>query len=223
LISASQYNYLYTLLLSYIKLGTKVLDWGCGNGHFSYFLIQSGYQTSGYAFSPRPSLEVLQSHDYKFFQGNDSDPVKLPYADETFDAVVSVGVLEHVRETGGHELDSLREISRILTMGGYFICYHLPNQFSWIEAISRLLPNKFNHAYRYIPTDIHNLCQESGLEVLELRAYGFLPRNFLGNLPSHISNSAQITRFYNVADNILSRLFSGLCQNYWFVARKQVR
>jgi hypothetical protein len=33
--------------------------------------------------------------------------VMLPFPDTCFDAVASVGVLEHVRETGGNELASL--------------------------------------------------------------------------------------------------------------------
>jgi len=41
-----------------------------------------------------------------------------PYLDK-FDAVVSVGVLEHVKETGGSEIGSLREIFRILKLNGY--------------------------------------------------------------------------------------------------------
>lgn len=220
LVSAYQYKYLYDLLLRYVEIGQKVLDWGCGNGHCSYLLLQLGYQASGFAFSSCPSLKRLQSSDYHFTQGNDNEPVTLPYGNSTFDAVLSVGVLEHVRETGGNELDSLKECLRILNLGGYFICYHLPNKFSWIEVIADLIPHKFHHQYRYTPEIIDDLCKKSGLDVLELRAYGFLPRNWLGNLPPKISNSTQLTNLYNTIDNMLSRVFSGLCQNYWFVARK---
>jgi ubiquinone/menaquinone biosynthesis C-methylase UbiE len=220
LVSDYQYKHLYNLLLRYVETGEKILDWGCGNGHCSYFLLESDYKASGFAFSSCPSLKRLQSSDYHFIQGDDREPVTLPYGDSTFDAVLSVGVLEHVRETGGNEVESLKECFRILKLGGYFICYHLPNKFSWIEMIAGLIPHKFHHQYRYTPKDIYALCQQSGLDVLDLRAYGFLPRNWLGNLPPKISNSTQLAKLYNTMDDILSSIFSGICQNYWFVARK---
>ena len=46
-ISARQYLRLYRLMARYVKSGSSVLDWGAGNGHFSYFLIRAGYRASG--------------------------------------------------------------------------------------------------------------------------------------------------------------------------------
>ncbi|WP_271255165.1 class I SAM-dependent methyltransferase [Pseudanabaena sp. Chao 1811] len=222
LVSAYQYNHLYNLVLRYAEIGKHVLDWGCGNGHFSYFLLQSGYHTSGFSLNPCPPLNRLQSNDYYFTQGNADEPVKLPYEDFSFNTVVSVGVLEHVRETGGCEIENLKEIYRILKPDGYFICYHFPNQFSWVEALASLIPHKYHHQYRYTSGDIYKLCQQSGLEVVEIKTYGFLPRNWLGNLPPKIANSIQLAKLYNNLDNLLSKIFSPLCQNYWFVARKNL-
>ncbi|MBQ4132690.1 MAG: methyltransferase domain-containing protein [Desulfovibrionaceae bacterium] len=45
----------------------------------------------------------------------------------------SIGVFEHVHETGGDQLASLKEISRVLKPEGFFLCFHLPNKYSWVE------------------------------------------------------------------------------------------
>ncbi|PPJ63020.1 class I SAM-dependent methyltransferase [Cuspidothrix issatschenkoi] len=219
LISANQYNQLYLILSKYIVKGSKVLDWGCGNGHFSYFLLTAGYQTDGFSFNDF-SLRQYLKLNYNFKLGNRQEPKILPYANNQFDAVVSVGVLEHVRETGGNEIDSLKEIYRILKPGGYFICYHFPNQFSWIETISAYIPNKHHHEYRYNKRMINNLCQQSGLEILELKRYGFLPRNISSKLPKRLKKSALISNIWNISDEILQYLFSWFCQNYLFVTQK---
>jgi SAM-dependent methyltransferase len=163
LITAHQYRRLYKLLERYISPGGEVLDWGCGNGHFSYFLSKFGYKAFGFSFNDFPFRQVLNS-GYEFNKGSCEDPTTLPYPDQKFDAVVSVGVLEHVRETGGSEVGSLREIFRILKFDGVFVCYHFPNQYSLIEFIASLLSNKYHHQYRYTRQSIETLCQrEFGL------------------------------------------------------------
>nr|WP_290222015.1 class I SAM-dependent methyltransferase [Trichocoleus desertorum] len=218
--SAEQYQKLYRLLQQYVAPKSAVLDWGCGNGHFSYFLAHFGYQAYGYAFEDFYLRQKLNQFAYEFKQGTPTDAIAIPYADQQFDAVVSVGVLEHVRETGGDETASLKEIFRLLKPGGYFICYHLPNQYSWIDPIATLVPNKHHHLYRYTRTSIQELCQTVGLDLLAVQRYGVLPRNFWGNLPKSIRTSTAIAQGWNLADTTLSTIFSPFCQNYWFVAQK---
>lgn len=218
--SAEQYRQLYQLLQQYVAPESAVLDWGCGNGHFSYFLLRSHYQTYGYAFEDFYFRSVLEPLGYQFQQGSFAYAIALPYADQQFAGVVSVGVLEHVRETGGDELASLKEISRLLKPGGYFICYHLPNQYSWIDAIANFIPNKHHHLYRYTKPEIQQLCQTAGFQVLGCERYGFLPRNFWGNLPASLRNLRSLAHLWNLFDAILSYSLSLFCQNYWFVAQK---
>ena len=52
LASAHQYLPLYRLWRRYVPVGARVLDWGAGNGHFSYFLVRSGYRATGFSFMP---------------------------------------------------------------------------------------------------------------------------------------------------------------------------
>ena len=119
----------------------------------------------------------------EYVKGRKGDPVSLPYPDGFFDVVVSVGVLEHVRESGGEERASLKEIRRILKPGGAFVGYHIPNRWSWIERLSSLFPAKHHHRRRYTKATFRALLQGCGLEAAEIRNYGFLPRGFMRRFP----------------------------------------
>ena len=228
---ANQYRVPYGLTLHHVAPPAKVLDWGCGDGHFSYFLLQAGYQVVAYSLQHRP--HVLQDLDselagrFEYVQGSLSEPTRLPFQDSSFDAVFSVGVLEHVRETGGSEVESLLEIRRVLKPGGHFLCFHLPNQYSYVEAISRVVrrgaaPNPSHDAYhrfRFSVRQTLELCRRSGLTVVSRGRYAFLPRNILSRLPKSLRDSPDVTRLVNRLDDGLATVFNGVCQNHFLVAR----
>lgn len=221
LVGAHQYLCLYQLCAKYLAEGSQVLDWGCGNGHFAYFLIYQGHRCSGFSFADFSLRQTLVDQGLQFRQGSSEEPVKLPYPDGQFDAVVSVGVLEHVRESQGDEAASMEEIYRILKPQGHFICYHFPNQHSWIELISARIPNKHHHLYRYTQNDIETLCQKANLKLLEVNRYGLLPRNLFGRLPNALAQNRWMALIWDACDGALGQLFSGICQNYYFVAQKE--
>ncbi len=219
LVSADQYRRHYYKIAKYVAPGSKVLDWGCGAGHFSFGLSKLGFKTSGYGFYDfelRPHIP----DNYEFTMGSFDDPVTIPYPVGHFDAVVSVGVLEHVRETGGNELGSMKEVERILRPGGHFLCFHFPNRLSLMEQLNVALKAVHHHTYKYDRENIELLCRQSGLELLEVRRYGALPRNVWNRLPERYRNSKAIARAYNLADDLLAFPLSVICQNYLFVARK---
>ena len=163
----------------------------------------------------------LKNYHYKFVKGRVDEPILLPFKDNFFDAVASVGVLEHVWEFGGNATASMREIARVLRPQGIFICYHLPNYYSLIEYLGKLLTNKFHHKKRFKSKDIKKLAEATGFELMAIGRYGFLPRNSLGKLPNSLKFSKIIATIYDNLDNILSLVFSPFCQNYFFVARRR--
>ena len=222
LVAAHQYRPLYDLFRKHVKPGAEVLDWGSGNGHFSYFLLRSGYRVCAFALYDEGFDAWAPAGPYRFVSGDPSDPVRLPFADASFDAVSSIGVLEHVRETGGAEALSLREIARILRPGGAFVCWHLPNRWSWIEAIARHRPGQHHHAYRFTAREIDALLQEAGLERLWLKRYGFLPRNVWTRARSlrRLGRDRSVARAWDALDALCARCLPVACQNFGFVARK---
>lgn len=221
LVTAYQYQRLYELVDRYLTPRSQVLDWGCGNGHVSYALMRRRFRTSGFSFEDF-GLRRHLDNTYTFRLGSEDDPSGLPFDAHSFDGVMSVGVLEHVRETGGTEHASLHEIARVLRPGGTFICYHFPNQHSVIEAISRRMPSSHSHKYRYTRPDIQTLCNQSGLELVDVQRYGALPRNIWHRTPRAIGDSMAVTRLWNGLDSIAGAILQRWTQNYLFVARKPV-
>ena len=216
---ARQYRRLQRMARRHLPAGACVLDWGTGFGHFSYFLTRAGYRVTGYAIEGVSAAAWLDEPYERFVGGSPADPVRLPFADGEFDAVASVGVLEHVRETGGDESASLAEIVRVLRPGGVFLCYHFPNRTSWIDFVSSRVPGKHHHVHRYGRADIERLMLDAGLELLEIARYGFLPRNLLNRLPAGLRRARWTADLWDALDAALGAAFAPLCQNFAFVAR----
>ena len=220
---AQQYRLPYELTQRYLPTPATVLDWGCGNGHFSYFLREAGHDVEGYAFGdPEPLAQYLCDFTggrFRYQAGSFAEPVRIPYTDQTFDAVCSIGVLEHVREFGGNEAKSLAEIHRILKPEGLFLCFHFPNRYSWIEGVTSVLRFRFHHKYKYTKTDILTLMETSGFKIESLRRYNAFPRNIFASLP-FFRRSRWLARLVDGLDSILGVVLNPFCQNFAVVARR---
>ncbi|MBI5711623.1 MAG: class I SAM-dependent methyltransferase [Candidatus Eisenbacteria bacterium] len=223
LAGARQYRHLYRMVRRHVPAGARVLDWGTGSGHFSYFLTRAGYRATGFSIAGVSHAAWLGEPYERFVGGNATDPVTLPFESGSFDAVASVGVLEHVRETGGSEAASLDEIARVLVPGGAFLCYHFPNRTSWVDFAARRVPGRHHHVHRYGRADIEGLVRAAGLELVEARRYGFLPRNSLHRVPGPLREARWAADLWDALDAGLGALLSPLCQNWAFVARKPAR
>jgi SAM-dependent methyltransferase len=153
-----------------------VLDWGAGFGQVTRLLAERGLDVRAFDYRPelRPGLHRFER--YPDLRVRTSvDPVVLPFADASFAAVLSCGVLEHVRDPDA----SLEEIRRILRPGGSFYLYNLPNRFSYTEPLARLL-GRYYHGK--LPDDrvytlgsARALLERHGFQVRELRRAHMLP------------------------------------------------
>lgn len=217
----SQYAVPYAITARHVKESDKVLDWGCGNGHFSLLLETLGAIVTGFSFEPRPAL-LAPSKRFTFVAGEEAEPRTLPFPAESFDCVCSVGVLEHVWETGGDESSSLAELARVLSPGGAFLTFHFPNRRGWIEPAFRALGlNKYWHRRRYDEPRIRELWNDAGFDVIDIGTYNFLPRNQLSALPAAIRARQAFGTAYDALDRTLARGLSRWNTNFFVVARKR--
>jgi len=219
-----QYTKLYNYVLKHVQKGSKVLDWGAGDLHFSAFLLESGYESHAYVHNQSSLIGGDRGIAVKV---GDGEPVKIPYADESFDVVFSVGVLEHVHESGGDSQKSVQEIIRILKPGGKFIVYHLPAKGTWIEPVAALMNRKFNKNH-HIHTRLFGKADVQAIEQLQFKLlkkerYAFLPRNVLATmLPWSLKRSRVLSSFYSGLDQVLSTIFPFFTQNYFLVFQKSL-
>ena len=140
----------------------------------SYWLVNNGVSTTGYSFDPAPP-PLANSPLFTHVPGD--NPFTIPFDDNRFSSVFSIGVLEHVHETGGNQEASMREIFRVLRPGGIFICVHLPNSNGWIEPFAKTIGLRGNyHDQKYTEKTASSLFEKNGLSIIETGAYNFLPR-----------------------------------------------
>lgn len=98
--------------------GKRVLDYGCGSGYGSARISESAAHVAAVDVAP----EAVEHARINFARDNLDflciDPVgRLPFADASFDVVLSFQVFEHVTDTGHY----LSEIRRVLAPAGQLL------------------------------------------------------------------------------------------------------
>ncbi|MEM6745432.1 MAG: bifunctional 2-polyprenyl-6-hydroxyphenol methylase/3-demethylubiquinol 3-O-methyltransferase UbiG [Pseudomonadota bacterium] len=158
--------------------GLDVLDLGCAGGFMAEALARKGARVSGLdpadaaiaAASAHAAAEGL-SIDYRAGVGE-----ALPYADDAFDAVVCVDVLEHVSDLGA----VLEEVRRVLRPGGRF-CFDTINAgplpafavVTLAENLLGLLPKGAHDPDLFIkPSHLRGALESLGFEVGPFRGLG---------------------------------------------------
>jgi 2-polyprenyl-6-hydroxyphenyl methylase/3-demethylubiquinone-9 3-methyltransferase len=149
-----------------------VLDVGCGAGFLANHLARAGHRVVGLDLAAQ-SLAVGRRHDRTGrVQWQLGDAARLPFRDESFDAVCAMDVLEHV------ELPAriVSASARVLATGGllFFNTYNR-NWLAWLVAIKgvewfvRNTPHDMHVLRLFIrPSELTAMCEEAGLELIEL-------------------------------------------------------
>ena len=140
-----------------------ILDWGCGHGQTAVLLNDLGLHVQAADIdignNDRRPLLSLRPINFTLLH----HPFELPFPDESFDAVVSFGVLEHVP----NEAASLLEIHRILKPGGIFFCFNLPYFYSWGQRFVHLRGHYY-HDRLYKESYIKRILPQYGYNLLDL-------------------------------------------------------
>ena len=161
-----------------IKAHSSVLDWGCNHGPDSCLLrhrfgaeldLHACDFPAGDAFGPFRSYARAKYTRL-------TDPLKLPYANETFDAVIGSGALEHTAMDG----EALKELYRVLKPNGLLVVTYLPHAYSWAEWRQRARGVDF-HRRLYTRRGFARLLLTHGFAPEQIQPQGFVPNR----LPTH--------------------------------------
>lgn len=200
-------------IVNYMQKG-KILDWGSGYGQMFFLLHNRGLDVTGCELSKYyrdRTIADLIGLKIIYLE----DPVKLPFADLSFDAVLSCGVLEHVENPEG----SLKEVYRVLKERGCFFIYNLPNKFSWIEFISRhILRTGHERLYSFKKTV--KWLENYGFKVIKSYYECFLPINLAGS--GNALRKFADNPLYNVLNDLLPKipLLNHFSQNIAIICKK---
>ncbi len=171
---------LEAMVRSYLTPGATVLDLGCGRGGVVELFWRDVKLAAG--IDPdEPSLAERRARGMPVVTGRGED---LPFAGESFDLIVSLWVLEHLRVPG----IVFGEVQRVLRPGGHFVFLtpNLRNPLLGFNRLGRALPqlqrrlvprlygrveaDTFPVQYRAnTERTIRSLARGAGLEVAELR------------------------------------------------------
>lgn len=105
----------WPLLEKHLTKGGHYLDSGCGVGGWIIFLQEEGYNVEGIDIAAR-TIRALTEFD-RDLRVKVASITQIPHADQTFDGVLAIGVLEYVE----NKLPlALAEVYRVLKPGGLF-------------------------------------------------------------------------------------------------------
>ena len=171
---------LEAMVRSHATSSSRVLDLGCGRGG----VVELIWRDVRFAAGIDPDAPSLASHRAAGLPVVRGVGESLPFVDSSFDLVVSLWVLEHLKDPAA----TLREVSRILAPGGHFafVTPNLRNPLMLANRIGKALPalqrrlvagvygrdeaDTFPVRYRANTVGaIRSLARQAGLDVYDLR------------------------------------------------------
>ena len=150
----------------------KGLDVGCGTGRLAGRLARAGYSMAGVDPS-EGMLEVLRAHAPEV-RAQVASGTALPFADASFDLVLSVAVLHHIADAG-EVRRTLAEMVRVTRPGGRVLVWdHNPRNPYW-GTLMRRVPQDTGEE-RLIPeSEVVAGLRAAGADVLASTQLGWVP------------------------------------------------
>lgn len=159
-----------------IVVPSKILDLGCGAGTYVRYLAGLGHEVVGLDYS-LPCLHRALDADPKrngFYVGGEA--YNLPFCSESFDLIVSIGVLQALRDPER----ALDEMVRILRPRGLLVIEFL-NAFEIIALVrsaSERINGRMPRICTYSPLKIRHWFIERGLKLVQQTGVYLPPRKF---------------------------------------------
>ncbi len=157
----------------------SLLEVACGTGHTSALLVELGFKLVACDLTPemlRQAMDRVKMVHEAHANFLESDVTSLPFADSSFDLIVSTRFLHLFRHEEQHRL--LSEMLRILKPGGYILVDFDNWSSRWLMAVPYLIYNLVRYR-RIAPYSIYNrinptkrMFQELGVRIENISGVG---------------------------------------------------
>jgi len=147
----------------------RLLDVGCGSGHWSRFFASCGYEVAGIDISPE-MIQVANLYKADQCRFQVADAGELPFQDHSFDVVTAITTLEFVSKPSA----VVSEMFRCVRRGGKLIA----------GVLNRLAPVNRRRIARgkepyisgrlFSPTEVRNIFEPYGR--VQIHIAGFVPK-----------------------------------------------
>ena len=178
--------------------GRKVLDAGCGTGHFSKWALDRGARVVSVDIGINLLKEARKKGILSPVAG---DVTKLPFADATFDVVISSECIEH---TPSPEI-AISEMIRVLNPGG-FLAITCPNRFwHWACRLANALKLRPYRGLENWPSwsMLRQYASDQGIDIREHIG--------LHLFPFVINSTHGLLRFFDRGGKKFGRLYVNQC------------
>ena len=169
------------LFVKYLPPDGKVLEAGSGRGRWVFHLRRKGYDVRGIEIA---QAEIAAAKAFDPQAPIDYGDVRTTgYPSKSFDAVISLGVVEHF-EVGPQA--AFTEVRRIVKSGGLFFVT-VPTQNLMRSALFNRIKNLQNRyrrlkgtelafeEFRYTRSQFTSLLREAGFDIVEVAPDDFIP------------------------------------------------
>jgi SAM-dependent methyltransferase len=229
LLASCERDGLFPFIIKYIRKDDKILESGCGLARWVKNLDNKGYDCKGleYSFDTVKTVHEIWP-ELDLFVG---DVLQHPFKNNSFDAVISLGVVEHFEEGPDK---ALSDIFRILKPGGTGIitvpCFNMIRKLKHPFTRQKLIfyvkkrgePKKF-FEYRFSPDYFMEFVKTNGFEVLEEKPFAHIDGFYHELDPLHLIVKFSKWKF-DPEDFWLNRLLSKIpyvhCHMLIIVVRK---
>lgn len=213
-------------MLGSLHPGARVLEVGCGAGQFIRAIkrYRPDLACSGSDISAKAIAAAQEAYDGVTYTVSSED--KLPFTNDTFDAVLVFDVLEHVSNPGLF----LQEIRRVLDRGGLLYLFvpcegdslslwHLLDRVHLKQSITRLYAG---HIQYFSRATLRNLLSEQGFLVQSVRYSEHILGQLIGVVSFYMTH--RLARKQGLAQLNNEEYFatSHLQQNYLVKILKQL-